>query len=97
MIHYDEIILCSGFVDNHKSKEIERLGIEVMFDDMPDFSVHFPKSCATFHVRNEDNFDFDTKHYLFTEDTGRILGWRQDCFIPTVFPITSDTNGKKIG
>jgi len=70
-IKYKEIILANR--DDSKAKEIERLGIEVFFDDMPEFSRHVSPECAVFHVRNEENFDFNDKKYLFSEYTGKIF------------------------
>ena len=69
-IKYKEIILASSENDN-KAKIIERLGIEVFFDDMPEFARQTKENVATFLVRNEENFDFETKQFLFTKYTGR--------------------------
>jgi len=70
-IKYKEIILAYKG-DDTKAQEIERLGIEVFFDDMPECLVHVSKDVATFLVRNKDNFDHDNKQFLFTPDTGCI-------------------------
>ena len=69
-IKYKEIILANKG-DDSKAKEIERLGIEVFFDDMPEFLNHASKNVAAFLVRNEDNFDYREKQFLFTKYTGR--------------------------
>jgi len=82
-IKYTEIILANKD-DDSKAKEIERLGIEVFFDDCPEFLVHVPKNVATFMTRCENNFDYARKQFLLTKYTGRIqsngnddwfLGW----------------------
>jgi hypothetical protein len=70
-IKYKEIILANKD-DDDKAKEIERLGIEVFFDDLPDFLNHAKENVAAFLVRNEDNFDYENKLFIFTENTGRI-------------------------
>jgi hypothetical protein len=59
--------------DEEKARLIEKHQVDVMFDDMPEFSCHFPRSCVTLHVRNEDNFNYDTRQYLFTKYTGKIV------------------------
>jgi hypothetical protein len=70
-IKYHEIIVANKD-DDSKGKEIERLGIEVYFDDMPEFIVHAKKNVASFLVRNEDNFDYKEKQFLFSKYTGRV-------------------------
>ena len=76
-IRYTEVMLAPGD-DDSKAQLIERLGITAFFDDMPEFTQHVSKRCATFHVRNEDNFDFTDKRYLFTKYTGKIVKQEDD-------------------
>jgi len=66
-IAYDEIIRTGTIFANpaDRGRLIEELNIGVMFDDLPQYSVHFPKSCLAFHVRNHRNFDFVNKKWLF--------------------------------
>ena len=65
----DEIIRTDSIRTNpaDRAKLIEELNIAVMFDDLPEYSVHFPKSCLTFHVRHHLNFDFTNKKWLFPQ------------------------------
>ena len=69
-IKYTDIIFAKN--EDSKAEECRRLGIGVFFDDDPDFLVHFKKSATVFLVRNEDNFDYEKKQFLFTEYSGRV-------------------------
>lgn len=66
-IVYDEIIRSDTIFANpaDRARLIEELDIAIMFDDLPQYNVHFPASCLTFHVRNRGNFDFVNKKWLF--------------------------------
>ena len=70
-IKYTDIIYANKDVDC-KAKAIQELGIEVFFDDMPEFLVHIDKGIACFLVREDYNFDYKNKKFLFTDFTGRI-------------------------
>ena len=74
-VKYKEIILANKD-DDTKAIEIERLGIGVFFDDMPEFLIHTKKNVATFLVRNEENFDYADKQFLFSKYTGREIDKR---------------------
>jgi len=69
-IKYKEIFLAKN--EDSKAEICDRLGIEVLFDDDPDFLVHCKKNMLALMVRNEDNFDYKEKQYLFTKYTGRL-------------------------
>ena len=68
-IVYDDIILTGSIWDNpaDRGRLIAEYNIAVMFDDLPEYSAHFPESCLTFHVRHRGNFDFETKEYRFPQ------------------------------
>jgi len=69
-IHYDEIFLAAN--EDDKARIIKEYGEGVFFDDDPDFIVHCGKEIPCFLVRNEDNFDYEKKQFLFTKYTGRV-------------------------
>jgi len=69
-IKYKEIFLAKN--EDSKAEICERLGIEVLIDDDPDFLVHCKKNMLALMVRNEENFDYANKQFLFTKYTGRI-------------------------
>lgn len=50
----------------------EKYGIEVLFDDIPDFLVHCKANMAAFLVRGEMNFDPKARQFVFTNETGRV-------------------------
>jgi len=69
-ICYDEIILTGSFLtgdQEDRAQMIKKLNIEVMFDDLSEYSKHFPESCLSLLVRNDKNFDYNNKQYLFPE------------------------------
>jgi len=69
-IKYTEIFLAKN--EDSKAEICERLGIEVLVDDDPDFLVHCKKNMLALMVRNEENFDYKNKQYLYTKYNGRI-------------------------
>ena len=70
-ITYTDIIYANKD-DDSKAKAIAELGVEVFWDDMPEFLVHVDKSVACFLVRGEHNFDPKNKQFLFTRYTGKL-------------------------
>jgi len=70
-IKYKDIIYANKD-DDSKAKAIVELGIEVFCDDMAAFIQHVPEHVACMLVRNEDNFDYKSKQFLFTEWDGRL-------------------------
>ena len=76
-IKYTDIIFAKN--EDSKAEECQKLGIDIFFDDDPYFLVHFKKNVALFMVRNEENFDYEKKQFLFTQDTGRVQEqWHQE-------------------
>jgi len=71
-IAYTDVIYANKD-DDSKAKAIKELGVEVMFDDMPEFLIHVESDVACFLVRHEaTNFDYNTKQFVFTKHTGRL-------------------------
>ena len=51
---------------------MQELGLVAFFDDMPEFPLSMPSSCAAFLCKGDWNFDPVGKKFLFTEETGRV-------------------------
>jgi uncharacterized HAD superfamily protein len=68
-IKYTDIITVNSFPQ--KAKEIDRLGISVFFDDMDEVLKHIKSNVTVLKIRNEGNFDYDDKRWVYSEDTGR--------------------------
>jgi uncharacterized HAD superfamily protein len=68
-IEVDRIILVNEF--SEKAKWIKKLNITVFFDDMDEVTTHIPEGVTVFKPRNDGNFCFDTKRWLYSEHTGR--------------------------
>ena len=69
-IRYTDVILVSS--GDEKAEVVKRLGIGFYFDDMPEMLKNMPKETSICLFRNEWNFDFEDKKWLFTEETGKI-------------------------
>ena len=72
-IKYTEIISVTSFAE--KAQKIKEKGISVFFDDMDEVLMHIPSTVAVMKVRNEGNFDFDDKRWVYSKHTGRQLGF----------------------
>ena len=70
-IRYDEIILVSSF--DKKEKVIAEKGNVTFFDDQPEMLKDVRPACNVMLVRNGGNFDFDTKKWLLSKETGEII------------------------
>lgn len=68
-IKYNEIIMVNSF--EQKSREIDRLGISVFFDDMDEVLQHIAPNVTVMKIRNEGNFDYEEKRWLYSPHTGR--------------------------
>lgn len=56
------------FVDavwDKKGEICEKLGIQIMFDDMDEFINHINDSTMVFKVRNPGNWDSDNKNWIY--------------------------------
>ena len=56
-----------------KAEVIRDLGILTYFDDQPETLRDILPNVNVMLVRNEGNFDFETKQWLFSERTGRLV------------------------
>ena len=70
-IRYDELILVSSF--DAKAEVIVEKGILIYFDDQPEMLRNSPEDRSVMLVRNGGNFDFDTKKWLFSKQTGQMV------------------------
>jgi hypothetical protein len=70
-IRWDEVILVNSF--DEKAKVIADKGILVYFDDQPEMLKDIPPGVNVMLVRNEGNYDFDTKKWLLSKNTGKII------------------------
>jgi len=70
-IHYDELVLVSSF--GQKAEIIEREGIVVYFDDQDEMTKNVRDSTTVFKILNGGNFDFETRKWLYSDETGRRL------------------------
>ena len=67
-VRVDAVILVNSFEE--KSRKIKELGITCFFDDMDEVLQHIAPECKVFKVRNEGNFDFESKRWLYSKSTG---------------------------
>ena len=67
-VRVDAVILVKSFEE--KSRKIKELGISCFFDDMDEVLQHVAPECKVFKIRNEGNFDFESKRWLYSKSTG---------------------------
>lgn len=70
-IRWDELILVNSF--DGKAKIIADHGILVYFDDQPEMLRDIPASVNVLLVRNEGNYDFESKKWMLSKMTGKIV------------------------
>ena len=70
-IRWDHLTLVSSF--DAKAAVIREMGIDVYFDDQPEMLKNVAPECAVMLVRNEGNFDFEDKLWMFSRRTGKIV------------------------
>lgn len=68
-IRYDELILVDRF--EAKAEVITEKQIGIYFDDMDEMLMHIPESVTVFKIRNDGNYDFPKKQWLYSQTTGR--------------------------
>lgn len=70
-IHYNDLMLVNSF--DAKAEVIAEKSVNVYFDDQPEMLKNIPEDVQVLLVRNGGNYDFETKHWLFSEKTGRMV------------------------
>lgn len=68
-IKYDQVILVRSFKE--KAEVISQLGVLVYFDDQDEMLSDIAPQVNVFKFRNGGNFDYDTKQWLYSAETGR--------------------------
>jgi hypothetical protein len=69
-IKWDQIVLVDSF--EAKARIIEEKGILAYFDDQPEILKHVPSSVNVFLIRNEGNFDFEDRKWMFSNSTVKL-------------------------
>jgi uncharacterized HAD superfamily protein len=70
-IKYTAIVSVKTFAE--KAEIIKDLNVKVFFDDMDEVLMHVAPDVKVFKIRNEGNFDYDTKRWLYSKSTGMEL------------------------
>ncbi len=70
-IRYDELILVSSF--DAKAAILVEKEISVYFDDQPEMLKNVPPTINVMLVRNEGNFHFGDRLWMFSKHTGRMV------------------------
>jgi hypothetical protein len=70
-VRWDELILVNSFEE--KARVIADKGILVYFDDQPEMLRDIPATVNVMLVRNEGNYDFESKKWMMSNKTGKII------------------------
>ncbi len=70
-IRYDELILVPSF--EAKAEVIRERGILVFLDDQPEVLKHIPAETNVLLFRNEGNFDYEDRKWMFSDKTGKLV------------------------
>ena len=70
-IRYHELILVSSF--DAKAEVIVEKNVGLYIDDQPEMLKNVPPNVTVLLFRNEGNFDFESKLWMFSEQTGRMV------------------------
>ena len=70
-IKCDEVVLVSSF--EQKAVEIAKRRIFVYFDDQDEILMHVPEGVTVMKIRNGGNYDFESRKWLFSEQTGKMI------------------------
>jgi len=70
-IRLDEVILVNSF--EAKAQNTVEKGILVYFDDQPEILKHVRPPVNVFLIRNEGNFDFEDRKWMFSNRTGKLI------------------------
>ncbi len=65
-ITYDKLV-----ITEKKADFILKNNVEVLFDDTDNYFLQLPEEVAVFKVREHYNFDFKSKKWLYTDESGR--------------------------
>ena len=68
-IRYTDVVLVSSF--DAKAEVIAERGISFYIDDQPEMLKNVAPNVAVMLFRNEGNFDFGDRRWMFSEKTGK--------------------------
>jgi hypothetical protein len=68
-IRYTDVVLVSSF--DQKAEVIAERGISYYIDDQPEMLKNVAPNVAVMLFRNEGNFDFGDRRWMFSEKTGK--------------------------
>lgn len=68
-IRYDEVVLVNRF--EAKAEVIKEHGVTMYIDDQPEMLKHIPAGVQIMLFRNEGNYDFDDRKWMFSGETGK--------------------------
>lgn len=70
-IKFTDVVLVSSF--DAKAEVIKDRGISFYIDDQPEMLKNIPPSVSVMLFRNEGNFDFDDRKWMFSDQTGKMV------------------------
>jgi len=70
-IRYDDLVLVSSF--DAKAEVVAAKQIGVYFDDQPEMLKNMPAGVHIFLCRNGGNFDFESRLWMFSQKTARMV------------------------
>ncbi|KAA5538581.1 hypothetical protein FYK55_27220 [Roseiconus nitratireducens] len=70
-IKFTDVVLVSSF--DAKAEVIKERGINVYIDDQPEMLKNIPPDVSVMLFRNEGNFDFDDRKWMFSDQTGKMV------------------------
>lgn len=69
-IHFTDVILAKTFDD--KARIIAEKNVSFYIDDQPEMLKHVSQDVAVMLFRNEGNFDFGDRKWIFSDKTGKL-------------------------
>ena len=70
-IKFTDVVLVNSF--DAKAEVIAERGISFYIDDQPEMLKNIPPDVAVMLFRNEGNFDFEDKKWMFSDQTGKLV------------------------
>ncbi|XZE56382.1 hypothetical protein SH139x_002493 [Planctomycetaceae bacterium SH139] len=70
-IKFTDVVLVSSF--DAKAEVIKERKINVYIDDQPEMLKNIPVDVSVMLFRNEGNFDFDDRKWMFSNETGKMV------------------------
>lgn len=70
-IKFTYVVLVSSF--DAKAEVIKEWGINVYIDDQPEMLKNIPPDVSVMMFRNEGNFDFEDRKWMFSDQTGKMV------------------------